>query len=160
MVMTSPASVIGQGAEPWGRWKHTANDIQIDLFLADDIITRDLRCEVGEGFLCAWQDSNYDTFYEDGVWGGEGVIEVDTGAPLLFGRLAQVVLGHELDWDVESCDGKQALRIRLPKAQEAISSLSEEAVCEQIFDQTLHLSGEQLLLPGLSLPLDVSVGTA
>ena len=140
--------VLSKGAQPWGRWEHTDEQISIDIFLADDVENRALCCEVAEGFLCAWQDKSYNTFYDDGAWGGEGSAgEEVAGAPLIFGRLAQVVESRYLTWDVEEREGRPTLCIVLPKATETFEAVATEAV----FDETLHMSGEQVLLPGFSV---------
>ena len=159
MPLASALSVIGSGAQPWGSWKHQTSSIQLELVLAPEVKPANVRCEVGEGFLCAWQDASYDAFYEDGVWNGEAVIEDDNPAPpILFGRFAQIVLAAGLEWDVETRDGSNVLTISLPKPT-AIDVVDGTSIggSDAIFDETLHLHGEQCLLPGLSVPTAASV---
>ena len=48
-------------------------------------------CEIAEGWLCVGVDESFGACYDDGVWGGEEVVnEADGKPPLLFGRFAQV----------------------------------------------------------------------
>jgi hypothetical protein len=77
------------GTEPWGRWSQSDKDITIEFFLEAGIKGRDVVCEVAEGWLCVRVDESYGACYDDGVWGGEEVINESTGPPLLFGRFAQ-----------------------------------------------------------------------
>ena len=157
--------MLSKGTQSWGRWEHTDEQISIHIYLGDegeklgDDVNRALCCEVAEGFLCAYQDRSYDAFYDDdsGVWGGEDSAgEKVAGPPLIFGRLAQVVESRYLVWDVEEREGRPALCIVLPKAtpqQVRVADLkdaAEQGSNNAIFDETLHMSGEQVLLP---LPL-------
>jgi len=147
----SIATTVSSGSQPWGSWKHTADQIRLELNLADHVEQKNVCCEVGEGFLCAWHDRSYDAFYEDGVWGGEETItEENPDPPFLFGRLAQLVQPWALEWDVEERDGSKVLMITLPKAVSVADGEVSES--DAIFDETLHLSGEQCLVPGLSVP--------
>ncbi len=145
---------LSSGTQPWGSWKHQTDAIQLELMLAEGVKPANVRCEVGEGFLCAWQDGSYDAFYEDGSWNGEAVIEDENpDPPFLFGRLAQLVLSAGLEWDVEARDnGSNVLTITLPKATAIDEDVSSFGGSDAIFDETLHLHGEQCLLPGLSVP--------
>ena len=104
--------MLSKGVQPWGRWEHTDEQISIHIYLGDkgtvlgDEVNRAMCCEVAEGFLCAYQDKSYNTIDEEGVWGGEGSSgEEVAGAPLIFGRLAQVVESRYLVWDVEEREG-------------------------------------------------------
>ena len=151
--------MLSKGVQPWGRWEHTDEQISIHIYLGDkgtvlgDEVNRAMCCEVAEGFLCAYQDKSYNTIDEEGVWGGEGSSgEEVAGAPLIFGRLAQVVESRYLAWDVEEREGRPALCIVLPKATAPQGFSGEQG--DAIFDETLHMSGEQVLLPGFSLPTD------
>ena len=144
--------VLSGGSQPWGTWRHTVEAISIDYLLPKDVTPNDVCCEVGEGWLCAWEDRSYDTFYEDGVWGGEGTVEVDAGPPLIFGRLAQIVYGHKLAWDIEERKGHAMLCISIPKAEHAIASNDV-----RLFDETLHIRGEQCLVAGLSVSAESEV---
>ena len=158
-------TVLSKGTQSWGRWEHTDEQISIHIYLGDegeklgDDVNRALCCEVAEGFLCAYQDRSYDAFYDDdsGVWGGEDSAgEKVAGPPLIFGRLAQVVESRYLVWDVEEREGRPALCIVLPKATPQqvrvadCKDAAEQGSDNAIFDETLHMSGEQVLLP---LPL-------
>jgi len=160
--------VLSRGTQPWGRWEHTDEQISIHIYLGPEgeklggDVNRALCCEVAEGFLCAYQDRSYDAFYDDdsGVWGGEDSAgEKVAGPPIIFGRLAQVVESRYLVWDVEEREGRPALCIVLPKAtaqQVRVNDLqvaTEQGSDNAIFDETLHMSGEQVLLPGLSVKL-------
>ena len=155
--------VLSKGTQPWGRWEHTDEQISIHIYLGDEgeelnrEVNRALCCEVTEGFLCAYEDRSYDAFYDDdsGVWGGEDTAgEAVAGPPLIFGRLAQVVESRYLVWDVEEREGRPALCIVLPKATaQQVKGMAEQG-SDAIFDETLHMSGEQVLLPGLSVATD------
>ena len=53
--------------------------------------TRGSVCEIAEGWLCVGVDESFGACYDDGVWGGEEVVnEGDGKPPLIFGRFAQV----------------------------------------------------------------------
>ena len=157
--------VLSKGTQPWGRWEHTDEQIAIHIYLGDEgeelgkDVNRALCCEVAEGFLCAYEDRSYDAFYDDdsGVWGGEDTAgETVAGPPLIFGRLAQVVESRYLVWDVEEREGRPALCIVLPKATaQQVRGMAEQGNDNAIFDETLHMSGEQILLPGLSVKLSM-----
>ena len=160
MPLARAMSLIGSGAQSWGSWKHQTTSIHLELVLAPEVKPANVRCEVGEGFLCAWQDASYDAFYEDGVWNGEAVIEDENPVPpILFGRFAQIVLAAGLEWDVEARDGSNVLSISLPKPT-AIDVVDGTSISDAIFDETLHLNGEQCLLPGLSVPTAASAAGA
>jgi hypothetical protein len=77
----------------------------------------------------------------------------------LFGRFDQIVLAAGLEWDVEARDGSNVLSISLPKPT-AIDVVDGTRISDAIFDETLHLNGEQCLLPGLSVPTAASAAGA
>ena len=68
-------------------------------------------------------------------------------------ELAQVVESRYLVWDVEEREGRPALCIVLPKAtaqQVRVNDLqvaTEQGSDNAIFDETLHMSGEQVRSP-------------
>lgn len=82
-------------------------------------------------------------------------------APILFGRLAQPVLADELSWTVDTnrearstelernVDGQRVLCIELPKKPYP-SGTGSGARCDCVFDESLHIHGKPVLLPGLS----------
>ena len=136
----------------------------MDEWLADRLVIaietaheRGTDCKKGEGrgndgWLAVFVDASYTSMYEDGVWGGEREVEVaPDGPPLLFGRLAQLVLPPSLDYDVvEDEDGRRVVKVELKKASTELPvPLSSGSPC--IFDETLMLSGEACAVPGLSV---------
>ena len=55
---------------------------------------------------------------------------------------------------MEEREGRPALCIVLPKATaQQVKGMTEQG-SDAIFDETLHMSGEQVLLPGLSVATD------
>ena len=89
---SAPAPPTPQrGTEQWGRWSQSDDFITLEYYLADGVRPRDVVCEVAEGWLCVGVDESFGACYDDGVWGGEEVVnEADGKPPLLFGRFAQV----------------------------------------------------------------------
>ena len=149
---TSSTPLPTHGVQPWGTWRHTDDLIELQLVLPDDVKSADLCCEVFDGWLAVFVDASYTSMYEDGVWGGEREVEVaPDGPPLLFGRLAQLVLPPSLDYDVvEDEDGRRVVKVELKKASTELPvPLSSGSPC--IFDETLMLSGEACAVPGLSV---------
>jgi len=138
-----------RGEEPWGRWSQSDASVNIEFFLEDSVRGRDVVCEVAEGWLCVGIDRSYGGFYEDGVWGGEEVINEDEGTPpLIFGRFAQRVVGSELSWTIdEEADGRRTLCIELPKHKR---NTGDRASVDCIFDESLHINGTSCVVPGLS----------
>eukprot|EP00967_Tisochrysis_lutea_P038971 scaffold46756_cov31-Tisochrysis_lutea.AAC.1 len=138
-----------EGEHEWGRWRQTPTDILLDLFIADGIKARDVVVEVVEGWLIVRVDTSTEVLYEDGVWGGEEVIDDNNGGqpPIMFGRFAQPVIGSEVVWliDEDTTSGCPILSIELPKAKQEAA-----AVADCIFDETLLVNGKPCLAPGLS----------
>lgn len=130
------------------RWENTKDSLELELYLDDAVEPNNLCCECAEGWLCVYVDADYPSYYEDGVWGGEDITEVDSGPPLLLGRLAHLVVGPSMKWDVgtDPSSGIRSVQISVPKAKR----LQEMIESECIFDETLTLSGKPCLEPGLS----------
>jgi hypothetical protein len=148
---TSPAQRSPTAGEhAWGRWRQSQTDVMLELYLSEEVRARELAVEVVEGWLIVRVDTSTEALYEDGVWGGEQVIDDNNGGqpPLLFGRFAQPVVGTDVAWvvDEEAGTGRRVLCIELPKA--ARDGAAATADC--IFDETLLIKGEPFLAPGLS----------
>ena len=139
------------GTQPWGSWRHTSDAIELELLLEPSVNSRDLRCEVFDGWLAVFEDASYTAMYEDGVWGGEEEVEVPPESPpLLFGRLAQLVLSPSLEYDVmDASDGRRTLTVTLQKASD-VEGVALASGAPTVFDETLTLRGEACLVPGLS----------
>jgi len=137
------------GEQPWGRWRQSATSMQVQLWIDEGVKVRELSVEVVEGWLIARIDTSCEVLYEDGVWGGEEILDDNNGGqpPLLFGRFAQPVVGADLEWMIdEEADGRRLLSIELPKAAQEGAS----ATADCVFDETLLVNGEPCLVPGLS----------
>ena len=139
---------FGGIGKPRLRWENAADAIKLDLYLEDDVKANDVCCEVEEGWVAVFIDASYASYYEDGVWGGEDVVDVESGPPLLLGRLAQLVRGVDLSWDIhdERESGRRFVSIDLSKAKR---QHLDESQC--IFDESLTLAGVPCLEPGLSV---------
>lgn len=146
-----------RGEQPWGRWENGERCASVSLYLDDAVKGRDVCCEVVEGWLLIRIDESREVLYEDGVWGGEEVIDAgDGGPPLLFGRLAQPVIAGGLEWLIEEEEregeeeggrgaARRVLTVEMPKA-----AASGAASADCIFDETLVVGGVPCLAPGLS----------
>mmetsp|Transcript_36001 Transcript_36001/g.116265 ORF Transcript_36001/g.116265 Transcript_36001/m.116265 type:complete len:289 (-) Transcript_36001:160-1026(-) len=146
-----------RGEQPWGRWENGERCASVSLYLDDAVKGRDVCCEVVEGWLLIRIDESREVLYEDGVWGGEEVIDAgDGGPPLLFGRLAQPVVAGDLEWVIEEEEregeeergrgaARRVLTVEMPKA-----AASGAASADCIFDETLVVGGVPCLAPGLS----------
>lgn len=149
-LLASAESSPTSGVQPWGRWAQTASTMTLELNLVDSIKTRDVCCELVEGWLIVKLDTSVEANYEEGVWGGEEVLDDNNGGqpPLLFGRFAQPVIGGDLVWLVEedAQSGRRVLSVEVPKA----ARIGAAATADCIFDETLLVNGESCLAPGLS----------
>ena len=147
----APEPAPTQGTEAWGSWSNGNRAISLCISLPASVRTRDVLCEVVEGWLLVAAEVQEERLYEDGVWGGEEPIP-EPGAsgepPLLFGRLMQPVIASELTWGIDEADGRRELCIELPKVPRLPESEYASADC--IFDETLLIGGESCLKPGLS----------
>jgi hypothetical protein len=139
-----------EGEHAWGRWRQGQTAVTLEMYISEDVKARDLVVEVVEGWLIARVDTSTEVLYEDGVWGGEEVLDDNNGGqpPLLFGRFAQPVVGADVAWlvDEEASTGRRVLCIDLPKAAQDGAA----ATADCIFDETLLINGQPFLAPGLS----------
>lgn len=138
-----------EGEHAWGRWRQSQTDVTLEMYISEDVKARDLVVEVLEGWLVVRVDTSTEVLYEDGVWGGEALIDDNGGQPpLLFGRFAQPVVGTDVAWvvDEEASTGRRVLCIELPKAAQEGAA----ATADCVFDETLLINGEPFLAPGLS----------
>jgi len=147
-VLETPEPAPIKGIQPWGSWANGAAAVSLELVLPEGVRGRDVVCETAEGWLCVQLDISATHMYEDGVWGGEEVVDEGAGRPpLLFGRFAQNVVGSELSWCIEDDGDRKLLHIELPKAPPDPRS---RASADCLFDETLTINGESCLAPGLS----------
>ena len=143
----APPPAPAKGTQPWGSWANGPEMISLQLVLPEGVKARDVVCEAAEGWLCVQLDTSQTHMYEDGVWGGEEMVEVAGKPPLLLGRLAQAVLSSELAWCVEDESDRKILHIELPKVPHDPRA---RASADCLFDETLTINGESCLAPGLS----------
>ena len=47
-----PPPAPRSGTQPWGRWSHEGESVEIDIGLPPGARARDVTCEMDEGFLC------------------------------------------------------------------------------------------------------------
>ena len=123
---TTPRS----GTEPWGRWSHEGDSIEIELALPAETRGKDLACAVSrEGAMC---------------------IKCQ-GEQILVGSIALPVDRAEMAWVIEEQDdGGKLLCLELPLLPIDTSGRSTSVDC--IFDDSLRVHGEPCLAPGLSAP--------
>ena len=127
------------GSEAWGTWKHSAEGIELRLELgatADGPVSaKGVRCEVVDGCLFA-QLAN-------------------EPAPLLFGRFRHEVRGSELSWQLDESEASgdedaRVLSIDIPWRRSPSELRQPGEAPGRIFDETLHVNGEPVLVAGLS----------
>lgn len=135
---TVPEPPPQAGEEAWGRWRHGAEGIELQIeltALADGPVrAKSVRCEVVDGCLFAQLE-------------GEP-------APLLFGRFRHEVRPSELSWMIdESPRGADArvLAVELPWRKEASQLREPGEAPGRIFDESLHIHGKPCLVAGLSV---------
>lgn len=116
------------GTQPWGRWSHEEDDVELELALPEGTRAKELLCEVSR----------------------EGLMRIERdGAPLLVGRLALPVDRAELEWVVEEqADGSKLLCVEVPLLPIETGKLAASVDC--IFDDSLRVNGAPCAAPGLS----------
>jgi len=127
-----PPPAPRSGTQPWGRWSHEGDSIELDIRLPEGARGKDVTCEVAEGWLCVQVAQ----------------AQIKGEPPLLFGRLALPVDRTELMWGVElDDDDERFLCIELPLLP---VDPRAKARVDCIFDESLTVNGEACLAPGLS----------
>jgi len=117
------------GTQPWGRWSHESDAVELDIMLPDGARARDVVCEVSKQGLMRVQ-----------VAGAE--------PPLLSGTVALPIDRTELAWAVEEQDdGRRLLCIELPLYPADPNSMK---CVDCIFDESLNIDGKSCIAPGLS----------
>ena len=131
-----PAPTPRSGTQPWGRWSHEGESVELELALPDGVRARDLSCEVSKPGLMR-------------------VLAKSQSQPLLSGQLALRVDRTELVWTVEEQDdGRRLLCIELPLYPQDPNDMQ---YVDCMFDESLRINGEPCLAPGLSGPRSLAV---
>ena len=119
----APAANPRSGSQPWGRWSHEGDSVELELMLPDGVRARDLVCEVNK----------------------QGLMRVQAGSspPLLSGRVVLPVDRTELAWMVE--DGLLCIEVPLIPVDP-----NQMKYVDSIFDDSLVVNGMSCITPGLS----------
>lgn len=126
--LPTTAAVPRSGTQPWGRWSHENDGVELDIVLPEGTRAKELTCEVSKA----------------------GVLRVSKGdVALISGTLALPVDRTELCWIVEEQDdGSKLLCIEVPMLP--IDTSRRRASVDCMFDETLLVNGASCLEPGLS----------